>query len=131
MFFGLLRRDLTWTGLGSRNTYVGKVSTSNAKRLEYQRQAELGWHCGDQFTLRCVFSLALTRCLPVTLFSKANDLGLGRPVHEGDDRTSAKQTVRIAGGFTRLKTDLGTGIWEAQIDLSLNMVSWPGAGSSF
>ncbi|MCR9238284.1 MAG: FixH family protein [Alphaproteobacteria bacterium] len=111
----------TWTGLVVQNTYV-ESQHFNAKSAEYQRQAELGWHAETGYS-DGVFSLALTDVAGDPVQQSEVTVGLGRPVHEGDDR-SLQMQPSDAGGYT-VETDLGPGVWEAELIVSqYGIVAW-------
>lgn len=111
----------TWTGLVVKNTYV-ESQHFNAKSAEYQRQAELGWRADTSYA-DGVFSVALKDDAGVPIAQSDVSVGLGRPVHEGDDRNLQMQPS--GAGAYAVETDLGAGIWEAHFVVSQDgIVAW-------
>jgi len=111
----------TWTGLVVENTYV-ESQHFNEKSTEYQRQAALGWHAETSYS-DGVFSAELKDVDGTPIATSDVTVGLGRPVHEGDDR-SLLMLPSGPGTYT-VATDLGAGVWEAHLIVSQDgIVAW-------
>lgn len=111
----------SWTGLVVQNTYV-ESQHFNAKSAEYERQAELGWHAEANYS-DGAFSIDLTDASGNAVQQSEVIVDLGRPVHEGDDRSL--QMFPTANGSYEVETDLGAGVWEANLIVSQHgVVAW-------
>lgn len=103
----------TWTGLVVKNTYV-ESQHFNERSAEYRRQGELGWHAEPSYS-DGNFTIQLEDSVGNAVRGATVSAKLGRPVHEGDDRT-IELTSSLPGVYEGA-TKLGVGIWEAQLQV--------------
>ena len=103
----------SWTGLVVQNTYV-ESQKFNSRTSAYEEQAALGWKAEPVYKSG-VFSVRLLDDGGKPIAGATVTAKIGRPVHEGDDRTVA--LTAGADGHYQVQTELGLGIWDAELDV--------------
>lgn len=121
MFFGVIvsvnltlawKANSSWTGLVVKNSYVASQNF-NEQTAERRRQQAMGWKAGIGYeTGRVTITLADAEGTAI----KAASLTamIGRPAFEAQDRTVVFN--KTGSGVYAAETELGTGIWQADID---------------
>ncbi|MEM9733372.1 MAG: FixH family protein [Pseudomonadota bacterium] len=100
----------TWTGLMVKNTYV-ESQRFDTRRDELAPQHKLGWTAKAEVAEKVLrISLKAPNDVPVANAILTGELG--RPVHEGEDRTIAFQAV---GTGYESAVSLKPGMWRVQL----------------
>ena len=100
----------TWTGLMVKNTYV-ESQNFNHKLARSQAQASLGWDVSLS-AADGLLSLSLNDGNGRALSDAIVTGNLGRPVHEGEDRTLS---FNIDGDRYSAYAALDSGLWRLQV----------------
>lgn len=100
----------TWTGLIVKNTYV-ESQNFNEKLGDLETQATLGWNATISMSAGNMV-VALSQKDGAPLHGAIVTANLGRPVHEGEDRTIS--FVQSSNDYTA-PLSLEPGIWRLQI----------------
>lgn len=103
----------TWTGLVVKNSYVASQQF-NAETERMKREAELGWSVHAAYRNED-FSLDLKDGSGRVIQDALVSARIGRPVSEHEDRTIGLNQMR--DGLYHGDTDLGPGLWEAQVSV--------------
>jgi len=123
LFFGTIisvnlvlayQANMTWTGLVVKNSYVASQEfqeNTDAKR----EQLTLGWKAETRYD-NGQFEIMLHDRAGREISNVQTAVKLGRPAHENDDRSMVlKETAK---GRYVSETELGSGIWQADITVA-------------